>query len=135
MVLMSPTGGPSRCYNFFMDFLKVRMRPSHLRRLTRVFYSRRRPESARAPVGGGGNGESKSVRALTPPIFPFNAQTRKPTQCIEDNGDNPPACKAWADDYLECLHHRRYTERKLEVEQERRRQEAAAAGGGHGHGH
>lgn len=77
MVLMSPTGGPSRCYNFFMDFLK----------------------------------------------------------CIEDNGDNPPACKAWADDYLECLHHRRYTERKLEVEQERRRQEAAAAGGGHGHGH
>lgn len=61
-------------------------------------------------------------------------QTHK-TQCIEDNGDHPPACKAWADDYLECLHHRRYHERKLEVAQEERRQQQAAASGGGGHHH
>jgi hypothetical protein len=76
---------------------------------------------------------------LTPPPLPapHPATPRKnTTQCIEDNGDNPPACKAWADDYLECLHHRRYHERKLEVAQEEKRQEqAAASGGGHGHGH
>jgi hypothetical protein len=74
---------------------------------------------------------------LTPsPASPRPSQhTQQQQQCIEDNGDNPPACKAWADDYLECLHHRRYHERKLEVAQEKRRQEqAAASGGGHGHG-
>jgi len=74
------------------------------------------------------------MRALAHSIRLTQQQT-KHKQCIEDNGENPPACKAWADDYLECLHHRRYHERKLEVEQERRRQEAAAASGGGAHGH
>lgn len=30
-------------------------------------------------------------------------------QCIRDEGaDDPPKCKPFADDYLECLHHRKY---------------------------
>ncbi|GBF91270.1 hypothetical protein Rsub_03590 [Raphidocelis subcapitata] len=77
MVFMSPNGGPSRCYNFWMDFVK----------------------------------------------------------CIQDEGsDDPPKCKPFADDYLECLHHRKYYERKMAIENEKRRQEAAAKEGGkHGH--
>jgi hypothetical protein len=129
MVLMSPTGGPSRCYHFFMDFLKVRRRLLALRAIS----NHHRP-SAKATDGARRRKRRDTTRSLA------RSRTRPPDthektkQCIEDNGENPPACKAWADDYLECLHHRRYHERKLEVEQERRRQEAAAAsGGGHGH--
>ncbi|KAF6255190.1 fiber protein Fb14 [Scenedesmus sp. NREL 46B-D3] len=68
MVFMGLNGGPSRCYNFWMDF----------------------------------------------------------QECMHENNEEPLKCKAMADDYLECLHHRKYYERQLIIEQERRRQEAAA---------
>lgn len=29
-------------------------------------------------------------------------------QCMHENKENPPKCKDFADDYLECLHHRKY---------------------------
>jgi len=70
MVFMSINGGPSRCYNFLMDFLK----------------------------------------------------------CVQDDGNDQPAlCKAFAEDYMECLHHRKYFERQMMVDAEKRRQEAEAA--------
>lgn len=29
-------------------------------------------------------------------------------QCMHENNEEPLKCKAVADDYLECLHHRKY---------------------------
>lgn len=29
-------------------------------------------------------------------------------QCMHENYQNPRACEALCDDYLECLHHRKY---------------------------
>ncbi|KAF8069460.1 HISN3 [Scenedesmus sp. PABB004] len=75
MVFMGIHGGPSRCYNFWMDF----------------------------------------------------------QECMHESATEPLKCKALADDYLECLHHRKYYERQLTIERERRRQEAEAAAGGKAH--
>jgi hypothetical protein len=42
---------------------------------------------------------------LAPPVPPLLARL----QCIQEEGsDDPPKCKPFADDYLECLHHRKY---------------------------
>lgn len=47
-------------------------------------------------------------------------------KCMQEEGaDEPAKCKPFLDDYKECLHHRKYWERRMRVEQERRRQREA----------
>ena len=54
-------------------------------------------------------------------------------QCLSE-GEEKPKCKAFAEDYVECLHHRKEFARHLAVQAEKAKNEkaAAAAGGGHG---
>ena len=52
-------------------------------------------------------------------------------KCMQEEGaDDAPKCKPLVDDYRECLHHRKFWERRLTVERERRRQEREGGGGG-----
>ena len=45
-------------------------------------------------------------------------------KCMQEEGaDEPPRCKPFVDDYRECLHHRKFWERRLAMDKERRRQE------------
>ena len=88
-----------RCYHFWMDFTKVRNRCCACC-----------PGQAAAAAGGSsscaGHRQVSSRRPLPTPRNP--SQTCRP-QCIRDEGaDDPPKCKPFADDYLECLHHRKY---------------------------
>jgi len=47
-------------------------------------------------------------------------------ECMHENFEKPTTCQALVEDYLECLHHRKYYEKQLAIAAEKKKQEEAA---------
>lgn len=45
-------------------------------------------------------------------------------QCLSEGEDKPQKCKAFVEDYIECLHHRKEYARQLAIKQEMDRQKS-----------